>query len=368
MTITTNVPTEEPHEVRPPERPARAFLRAISFRNISAVYIFIAIFIIFSLWIPNRFLQPGVWRSLLDAESLNGLAALAALIPLVTGALNLAVGAQVGVASITAAVFLANLHLPIWVQSPLVLVIGALIGWITGLLITKVRIDAIIATLGLSSVLAAAIAWASGSHQVLFADVEPNFKYFGTTQWFGITVPVYVLVVVALIAWFVIERTPVGRRMYAAGYNPESARLAGVHVGRLQTGSLIAGGVIAALAGLLLTSRYNEGDPTLGPSYLLPALTAVFLGSTQFKGGRFNVWGTVISLYVLAVGIKGLQLAGMPNWVNDLFYGLALLFAVGLARLERRGTRAAAIRRATRLPRSAVAERAKRDEAPGGPR
>lgn len=321
----------------------------LSFTNISAIYILVAVLVVFSLWIPNRFLQLGVWRSLLDAEALTSLVALSALIPLVCGALNLAIGTQVGFAAILSAVFLANAKLPIAIQFPLVIVIGAGIGLVIGLLITRVRIDPIIATLGMSSVLLAGMAWVSNSHQVLFAAEQPDYSKIATTPIFGITIPVFILVAVALVTWFVMERTPVGRRMYAAGYNPESARLAGVNVARLQVGSLVAGGAIAGLAGLLLTSRLNAGDPTVGPSFLLPALTAVFLGSTQFKGGRFNVWGTIISLYVLAVGIKGLQLAGMPSWVNDLFYGLALLFAVGLSRWERSGRRLGAVRRATTL-------------------
>ena len=121
----------------------------------------------------------------------------------------------------------------------------------------------------------------------------------------GITVPTYLMIILAFVVWYVLERTPVGRRMYAAGYNPDGARLAGVNVARLKIGALIAGGVIAAIAGVLLTSRLNTGEPTVGPGLLLPALTAVFLGSTQFKGGRFNVWGTVLAVYVLAVGHQG---------------------------------------------------------------
>lgn len=113
----------------------------------------------------------------------------------------------------------------------------------------------------------------------------------------------------------------------------------------------MAGGVIAALAGALLSARINAGDPTMGPSMLLPALTAVFLGSTQFRGGRFNVWGTVVAVYVLAVGVKGLQLMGAPGWINDLFNGVALLLAVGLSRWERTARRAGAVGRATRFGR-----------------
>jgi ribose transport system permease protein len=334
---------------------ARRAPRWYSFSKISAVYVLIVLFVVFSIWIPDRFYQIGVWRSLLDAESLTALAAISALIPLVTGALNLAIGGQVGFAAILSAVLLAKTGMPIWVQFPLVVIIGAVIGWIVGLLITKIRIDSIIATLGASSLLLAGMAWVSGSHQVLFATEHPGYTKIGTTQLFGITVPVYVLVLIALIGWFVMERTPLGRRMYAAGFNPESARLAGVRVGRLQVGALVAGGALAALAGALLTARLNAGDPTVGPSFLLPALTAVFLGSTQFRGGRFNVWGTVLSVYVLAVGIKGLQLAGMPRFTEDLFFGISLLFAVGLARLERRGTRGDAIRRTLRFRRKATA-------------
>ena len=318
-------------------------LRALSFRNISAVYIFIVIFAVFAIWIPNRFLQPGVWRSLLDAEALTGLAAIAALIPLVAGSLNLAVGAQVGFSAIVSAWFLSKAGLPIAIQLPAVILAGALIGLVTALVITRLRVEPIIATLGMSSILLAGMAWVSGSQQIL--DLGPDYGKLATTQWGGVTVPVYVLFAVALVTWYVLERTPAGRRMYAVGFNPEAARLAGVGVEGIRVWSLVAGGAIAALAGALLTSRINAGDPTVGPSFLLPALTAVFLGSTQFKGGRFNVWGTVVAMYVLAVGIKGLQLAGSPRWVNDLFYGLALLLAVALSQWESTARRGSAVGR-----------------------
>ena len=95
----------------------------------------------------------------------------------------------------------------------------------------------------------------------------------------------------------------------------------------------------------------GTGDPTVGPAYLLPAFSAAFLGSTQFRGGRFNVWGTVVAVYVLATGVKGLQLAGAPVWIPNLFNGAALLLAVGLANLERTQSRAGAVRRILRLDR-----------------
>lgn len=318
-------------------------MHTLSFRNISAIYIFVILFIIFSLWIPEKFLQPGVWRSLLDAEALTGIAAIAALIPLIAGSLNLAIGAQVGFTAILSAWMLGKANLPIMLQLPAVLIAGALVGWVTAITITKLRVEPIIATLGMSSILLAGMAWVSNSQQIL--GLGPDYRLIATSQLAGITVPVWVLLLVAIGAWYVLERTPVGRRMYAVGFNPEAARLAGINVDRIRTGSLVVGGALAALAGALLTSRINAGDPTVGPSFLLPALTAVFLGSTQFKGGRFNVLGTVVAMYVLAVGIKGLQLAGLPSWVNDLFYGISLLLAVALSQWEKTSRRGAAIDR-----------------------
>src|SRR4029077_15185349 len=112
---------------------------------------------------------------------------------------------------------------------------------------------------------------------------------------------------------------------YATGGNIEAARLAGVRVAAVVICSLIACATIAAFAGLLVSANLGVGDPTIGPAYLLPAFSAAFLGSTQFRGGRFNVWGTVIAVYVLAAGVKGLQLAGAPVWIPNLFDGAALV-------------------------------------------
>jgi ribose transport system permease protein len=180
-------------------------------------------------------------------------------------------------------------------------------------------------------VAAACTAWISGGSQIL--DLPAEFVSFTTQRFLGITYPVYVMLIVAVIVWYVLENTPVGRQVYATGGNEPSARLAGVNTSAVRILSLVAGSTIAAGVGLLLASRLGTGDPTVGPSYLLPAFCAVFLGSTQFKAGRFNVWGTVVAVYVLAVGVTGLQLAGAPFWIPDLFNGVALLLAVGLAKL-----------------------------------
>ncbi len=173
-----------------------------------------------------------------------------------------------------------------------------------------------------------------GQRSGVTGNVVVEDQRVGTGQLLGITYPVYFMFLVALVVWYVLERTPAGRRVYATGGNIDAARLAGVGTATTIILSLIACGVIASAAGALVSSRLATGDPTVGPSYLLPAFAAAFLGSTQFRGGHYNVWGTVFAVYLLGMGVKGLQLAGAPLWIPELFNDVALLLAVGIAKRQ----------------------------------
>jgi ribose transport system permease protein len=254
------------------------------------------------------------------------------VVPTACGVIDLAIGAEVGLGAILVARLLVG-NVPILAAIALSLLAGAAVGVFSWLMITRARIPSFIATLAVSSLLAAATAWISSSEQIV--NLPAGFGTLGNGQLFGITYPVYIMLAVALLLWYVLERTPVGRRVYATGGNPQAAALAGVRTSRVILFALVTSGVVAGLAGLLLTSQLSTGDPTVGPGYLLPVIAAVFLGSTQFRGGRFNIWGTVVAAYVLAVGVQGLQLAGLPIWIPDLFNGAALLVAVGLAAWRR---------------------------------
>jgi ribose transport system permease protein len=153
----------------------------------------------------------------------------------------------------------------------------------------------------------------------------------GNLQILNIPLPFYAMLVLAVIIYILIEYLPVGRYLYAAGGNPVAARLAGVRVDRIVFGSLVASSLIAGVAGVVLAARIGTASPDIGPSYLLPAFSAVFLGSTQIRPGRVNVVGTLIAVYLLATGVKGLQLAGAPSYTDDLFNGAVLIIAVALA-------------------------------------
>jgi ribose transport system permease protein len=310
----------------------RRILDALSFRRIGAVYIFIALFILFSIWVPGTFLQWSTWKSLFASQSITALTAVGLTIPLAAGTFNLAIGTQVGVGSILAAWLLSKQGMSIPVTILLTLLSGALLGYVTAALIVWGRIDSFIATLGLSSVLTALTNWISNSQSIL--NLGSGYQKVATNEILGLTIPVYVTLVVAAVTWYVMERTRAGRRIYATGGNIDAARLAGVRTAATIFLCLIVCGVIAAAAGVLESSELATGDPTIGPAYLLPAFAAAFLGSTQFRPGRYNVWGTLFAVLLLGMGVTGLQLAGAPVWIPDLFNGVALLIAVGLAKRQ----------------------------------
>jgi ribose transport system permease protein len=318
-------------------RGVTAVARALSLRNASALWVFVAIFIIFSIWIPDTFLVWDTWRTLFGDQATQAIVAVALVLPLSAGAFDLAVGTELGVGAIMVAWFLADKGLGLVPAIILTILAGCVIGLASGLLIVKARVDSFIATLGISSVLLAMISWISADQQLPVPN--PTFQDIGTTQVFGISLPFFLMLGLAVIIWYVLERTAIGRRVYATGGNIDAARLAGVRTGLVIIAALVACGATVAIAGVLTTASLGAGDPTIGPSYLLPAFTAAFLGSTQFRGGRFNVWGTVIAIYVLAVGVKGLQLAGAPTWIPELFNGVALLVAVAASKFQRNAAR-----------------------------
>lgn len=340
--LTTSVRPDRPS-------PARRVAKALSFRRVSALYIFAVMFAVFSIWVPDTFLRWDTWKALLDSQAVTGILAIGLVIALSAGAFDLAVGAELGFGAIFVAWLLVNQSVPLVPAIALTMVVGAVIGLANGLLIVRARIDSFIATLGVSSVLLALVAWVSSSQQIL--GLPDGFQKIGSTELFGLTLPVYLLLGVAVVVWYVLECTPVGRHVYATGGNIEAARLAGVRVSLVIIAALVACGMIAGLAGIVVSADLGTGDPTIGPAYLLPAFSAAFLGSTQFRAGRFNVWGTLVAVVVLATGVKGLQLAGAPTWIPDLFNGAALLLAVGLAKYEATAGQANAVRRLLRFDR-----------------
>jgi ribose transport system permease protein len=155
----------------------------------------------------------------------------------------------------------------------------------------------------------------------------------------GIPLSFFYGVVLCATVWLVFEHAPLGRRLLFAGRGREVARLSGVRVGRVRFGALVASAAIAGLAGVLYAGTTGSADPSSGASFLLPAFAAAFLGATTIAPGRFNPWGALVAVYFLVTGVTGLQLLGVESFVQQLFYGGALILAVALPRLAGEITR-----------------------------
>ncbi|WP_261566270.1 ABC transporter permease [Frankia gtarii] len=295
----------------------------------SGLYLWAVFVIVFGVWTPDLFLTMSTVHSIASAQAITGMLGIAVLIPLACGTYDLSIGATVNISAVLAGSLQTGQHLGLWPAILVALVSAVLIGIANGFFVVVLGINSFIATLGMATVVGAFQAIATGNTQ----PNPPTGRTWNNLAQYsigGFQVVVLFLLAIVLLAWWALDHTPAGRYLYAIGGNREAARLAGVHVDRWTWLSLVASSTICGIAGVLYSSL-NGPSLTFGAALLLPAFAAAFLGSTQLTPGRFNVWGTVIAVFVLATGVQGLQFVTGVQWLSDMFNGVALLTAVGFA-------------------------------------
>ena len=301
----------------------------LGFDRFSAIYLWIAFLIIFGILSPHIFLTSSTLHLVASEQAVSGIMAIAILIPITCGQFDLSIGANANLTGIVAVVVQINWHWSAGLAVLLGIAVGALIGIVNGFLVVKIKINSFIATLAMGSILSAFVVIVTNSNQPPPV-TSTDWNDLSQISVGGYQIVVVYLLVLGLLTWWLLDYTPLGRYFYAIGGNAESARLAGVRVGRWTWTSLIISGAIAGFAGILYTSLSGP-SLTFGSTLLLPAFAAAFLGSTQLQPGKFNIWGTLIAIYVLATGVEGLQLVSGQQWLGDMFNGVALIVAVGLA-------------------------------------
>ena len=284
----------------------------------------------FSVMLPNTFPTMLNLRAILSDKAIIATLSLAAMIPMVAGRIDLTVGYGIVLWHILAISLQTMYGLPWPVAVLIVLVLGVAVGFLNGLLVEVARIDSFIATLGTGTIVYAIALWHSGGRQVVGA-LPTEFYALSTTFVMGLPITAYYVVVITFALWIVLEYTPVGRYLYAIGANQRAAELNGIPTRKFVIGAFVASGVLTALAGVLLAAKLRIGQASVGLEFLLPALVGAFLGSTTIKPGRVNVWGTIVGVMILAVGISGIQQFGGSFWVEPLFNGTTLLIAIGIA-------------------------------------
>ncbi len=338
MTIDVQVVQDAPQEPGEgatggggPDEGRRSVLQSLRIDRYSGLYVMGLLIVLFSLLRPETFATVNNLKIVAAEASITALITLGLTIALATDAFDISIGATMS----WAIVFVA------WLQSAhginpalaiaLTLLTGVVIGLVNGFIVVKLRVTPIIATMGTSAVITALAFWRADGRSIV-TGIPDSFKQVARADLFGVPITVIYLAVVALLLLYLMEHTPRGRFMYATGGNEAAAKLAGIRIGEMQVVAFVISGTIAALAGILLTAKVGSSGINTGAPYLLPAFAGAFLGSTQIKRGRFNVLGSLLAVYLLATGVKGLQLI-WPSavWVKDLFTGLTLIVAVSVA-------------------------------------
>jgi len=285
---------------------------------------------LFSVLLPNTFPTMLNLRAIISDKAIIALLSLGAMIPMAAGRIDLTVGYGIVLWHILAISLQTIYGLPWPLTVAIVLALGALSGFLNGLLVEIAKIDSFIATLGTGTVLYALALWHTGGRQMVGV-LPDGFLAINGTFVMGLPITGFYVMAITAIMWVVLEYTPVGRYLYAIGANQRAAQLNGIPTRKYVIGAFLASGTITALAGVILASKLRIGQASVGLEFLLPALVGAFLGSTTIKPGRVNVWGTIVGVAILAVGISGIQQFGGSFWVEPMFNGVTLLIAIGIA-------------------------------------
>jgi ribose transport system permease protein len=295
----------------------------------------LAMILAFSVLSPRAFPTVYNFTNVLNQASLAMIIATGLTLAVIVGELDLSIGFAASLHGILVTGLIVSNQLPIPLAILIVLLAGALIGLVNGLIVTKIRVNSVIATLGVGTILTG-LAFAYSAGVPIVAGVPEAFLQLSLGRWlFGIPNNILVMALVVGGLWVLVERTALGQEIQAVGGNPAAARLSGIDVDRIKILGFVISGTCAALTGILLASRLGSGTASAADSYLLTAFASVFLGSATLRDGEFHVLGTLIGALIIAFGFNGLNIFGAPTYSQYVLQGAILIIAVGLSSLGR---------------------------------
>jgi ribose transport system permease protein len=308
----------------PPGGEAAAHIQPLTVRLAGwALPTILALFVaVFSALKPDSFPTLLTLTTLLRTESVSAILAIALIFPLVVGEFDLSIGANLGLGAILTTGLTSQGILPLGPAIACAALTSGLVGAINGFLVANVGINALVATLGTSVIVTGSVLWYTHG-AVFYENIPPALNALADRSALGVPLPAVFLAIVGLGSWYLLEQTPLGRYLYAVGSSKD--RIA-----------FLIAGLLAGFAGVLQAAALGSGNPNVGPPFLLPAYSAAFLGATAVKTGTFNVLGTIVAVFTVAVGITGLQLLGVEFFVAPIFQGAALILAVTVARYLQR--------------------------------
>jgi ribose transport system permease protein len=296
------------------------------------------VIILFGALEADTFLTAANFETIFGSQAVLVVLTLGLLFPLTAGDYDLSVASVLTMSAMIVALLNVNQGWPVGLAIVAALAAGVLVGVVNGMLVTLLEAESLVVTLGSGAFVSGLVFWMSDSNTIGGVS-EALSDAVIVRELLGIPLSFFYGLALCIAVWYVLEYRPIGRRLLFVGRGRNVARLSGVRVERVRFGALVASAAVGGLAGVLYAGTIGGADPSSGASFLLPAYAAAFLGATSIVPGRFNPWGSIVAVYFLVTGVTGLQLLGADSYVQQLFYGGALILAVALSQAVGRITR-----------------------------
>ncbi len=298
-------------------------------RRYGLVFFTIALLIAFSIASPEIFATGSNLAFILQVNGALAVLALGSIVPLAAGEFDLTVGAVAGLSAIIVA-RLGQAGVPFFASLIVAILVGVVVGLVNSFVVSALHVSSLITTLGTMSVVGGLTLFLTGGSIVSLGVPEGLVSFMQQSLW-NVPLSMIIVAIVAVILWYLLNRTPLGRSLYAMGMNRDAAVLMGSRVKRNVTICFIISGVAATIAGVMLLGSQQAASPALGGNLLLPALAVAFLGASTIQPGWFNVLGTLVAVFMVGASIIGLQSVGVPYWVEPIFFGGVLIVAVAVS-------------------------------------
>lgn len=289
----------------------------------------LVVLIVVASLLNDQFFTTGNLMNILRQTSVNAIIAVGMTLVILTAGIDLSVGAILALTGALGA-SMVSAELPLIVALPLTLLLGGALGAMNGLLISKGKVQAFIATLvTMTAIRGLTMVYTEGRPiSTGFTDTADNFAFIGTGWIAGVPVPVWLMLITFVLIWALLTHTRLGRYIYAIGGNESAARLSGINVDRVKIAVYALSGTMAALAGLIVTSRLSSAQPTAGTSYELDAIAAVVVGGASLAGGRGFIWGTLVGALIIGFLNNALNLLDVSSYYQMIAKAGVILLAV----------------------------------------
>lgn len=295
-------------------------------QNLGTILALIILMIFVSI-LNSTFLQSNNLLNLMRQLIINGFIALGMTFVILTGGIDLSVGSTLALTSAIFAGLLQN-GMNTGLAILIALVLGLVLGLLNGILITKGKLAPFIVTLATMTIFRGLTLVYTDGRPIAGPRDDFAFKFLGKGQFLGIPFQVILFILAFLVLWMILNKTALGRKIYAVGGNEKASFISGINIDKVKIWVYVISSLMAVLSGLVLTSRLNSAQPTAGAAYEMDAIAAVVLGGTSMTGGSGSLTGTLIGILILGVLNNGLNLLGVSSFYQQIVKGIVILIAV----------------------------------------